>query len=123
MWFTGDRPRPSDLVWSGEDNLCGGRGDPLPKWRSSLVEATSRLPRELGKCLSGESSGALGRDLVTGKQYSYVSTSTTWTRGGLVPTDTTIHEINRVSRVCFLSSLFTFPHYFLESLLAFTFLE
>jgi hypothetical protein len=33
--------------------------------------------------------GALGRDLVTGKQYSCVSASTTWTRGGLVPTDTT----------------------------------
>jgi hypothetical protein len=25
------------LVWSGEDTLCGGRGDPLPWWRSSLV--------------------------------------------------------------------------------------
>jgi hypothetical protein len=34
--------------------------------------------------LCGESSGALGRDLVTGKQYSCVSASTTWTRGGLV---------------------------------------
>jgi hypothetical protein len=40
--------------------------------------------------LCGKSSGAdLGRDLVTGKQYSCVSASTTWTRGGLVPTDTT----------------------------------
>jgi hypothetical protein len=38
--------------------------------------------------LCGESRGALGRDLVTGKQYSCVSAST-WTRGGLVPTDTT----------------------------------
>jgi hypothetical protein len=28
-------------------------------------------------------------DLVTGKQYSYVSASTIWTRDGLVPTDTT----------------------------------
>jgi hypothetical protein len=33
--------------------------------------------------------GALGRDLVTRKQYSCVSASTTLTRGGLVPTDTT----------------------------------
>jgi hypothetical protein len=41
-WLTGNRHRPSGLVWSGEDTLCGGRGDPLPKWRSSLVEATSR---------------------------------------------------------------------------------
>jgi hypothetical protein len=39
--------------------------------------------------LCGESSGALGRDLVTGKQYSCVSASTTWTKGGLVPNDTT----------------------------------
>jgi hypothetical protein len=39
--------------------------------------------------LCGESSGALGRDLVTGKQYSCVSASTTWTKGGLVPIDTT----------------------------------
>jgi hypothetical protein len=39
--------------------------------------------------LCGKSSGALGRDLVTGKQYSCVSASTMWTRGGLVPTDTT----------------------------------
>jgi hypothetical protein len=31
--------------------------------------------------------GALGRDLVTGKQYSCVSASTMWTRGGFLPTD------------------------------------
>jgi hypothetical protein len=41
-WLTGNRHRPYGLVWSGEDNLCGGRGDPLPWWRSSLVEAASR---------------------------------------------------------------------------------
>jgi hypothetical protein len=41
-WLTGSRHRPSDLVWGSEDTLCGGRGDPLPKWRSSLVEAASR---------------------------------------------------------------------------------
>jgi hypothetical protein len=29
-WLTGNRHRPSGLVWSGEDTLCGGRGDPLP---------------------------------------------------------------------------------------------
>ena len=29
-WLTGNRLRPSDLVWSGDDTLCGGRGDPLP---------------------------------------------------------------------------------------------
>jgi hypothetical protein len=41
-WLTGNRLRPSGLVWSGEDTLCRGRGDPLPWWRSSLVEAASR---------------------------------------------------------------------------------
>ena len=30
--------RPSDLVWSGDDNFVWGRGDPHPLWRSSLVE-------------------------------------------------------------------------------------
>jgi hypothetical protein len=29
-WLIGNRLRPSDLVWSGEYTLCGGRGDPLP---------------------------------------------------------------------------------------------
>jgi hypothetical protein len=50
-----------------------------------------RPPSLVEKLLSGgdESSGALGRDLVTGKRYSCVSASTTWTKGGLVPTDTT----------------------------------
>jgi hypothetical protein len=41
-WLTGNHHRASDLVWSGEDTLCGGRGDPLPKLRISLVEAASR---------------------------------------------------------------------------------
>jgi hypothetical protein len=41
-WPTDNRYRPSGLVWNGEDTLCGGRGDPLPWWRSSLVEAASR---------------------------------------------------------------------------------
>jgi hypothetical protein len=29
-WLTGNRHRPPGLVWSGEDTLCGGHGDPLP---------------------------------------------------------------------------------------------
>jgi hypothetical protein len=41
-WLTGNRLRPTGLVRSGDDTLCGGDGDPLPKWRSSLVEAASR---------------------------------------------------------------------------------
>jgi hypothetical protein len=31
--LTGNHHRPTGLVWSGEDTLCGGRGDP-----PSLVE-------------------------------------------------------------------------------------
>ena len=29
-WLSGKRLRPSGLVWSGDDTLCGGSGDPLP---------------------------------------------------------------------------------------------
>jgi hypothetical protein len=53
-WLTRNRLRPSSLVWSDEDTLCGGYGDSLPKWRSSLLEAASRWLRELSECLSGE---------------------------------------------------------------------
>jgi hypothetical protein len=28
-WLTGNRLRPSGLVWSGDDTLCGRRGDSL----------------------------------------------------------------------------------------------
>ena len=35
--------RPSDLVWSGDDTLYGGRGDPHPLWRSSLVEPVAKV--------------------------------------------------------------------------------
>jgi hypothetical protein len=44
-WLTGNRHRPSDLVWSGEDTLCGGRGDPLPWWRNSLVEGGIKVTK------------------------------------------------------------------------------
>jgi hypothetical protein len=41
-WLTGNCLGPSGLVWSGEDTFYEGRGDPLPKWISSLVKAASR---------------------------------------------------------------------------------
>jgi hypothetical protein len=71
--------------------------------------------------LCGESSGALGRDLVAGKQYSCVSASTTWTRGGLVPTDT----MGQMACQEFASShlLYVSAFTLLQSLLAFNFLE
>jgi hypothetical protein len=28
-WLTDNRHRPSGLVWSGEDTLCEGHGDPF----------------------------------------------------------------------------------------------
>ena len=37
------RHRPSDLVWSGDDTLCGGRGDTHSLWRSSLVEPGAKV--------------------------------------------------------------------------------
>jgi hypothetical protein len=71
--------------------------------------------------LCGKSSGAIGRDLVTGKQYSCVSASTTWTRGGLMPTDTTGYIVcqefaSSHPSLCFCITL-------LQSLLAFTLLK
>jgi hypothetical protein len=51
-----------------------------------VTKGAWQVPKWLA--FSGESSGDIGRNLVTGKQYSCVSASTTWTRGGLVPTDT-----------------------------------
>ena len=35
--------RPSDLVWSGDDTLCGGCGDTHSLWRSSLVEPGAKV--------------------------------------------------------------------------------
>jgi hypothetical protein len=35
-WLTGNHHRPSGLVWSGEDTLCEGRGDP-PSWVEKLL--------------------------------------------------------------------------------------
>jgi hypothetical protein len=52
-----------------------------------VIKGAWQVPNLASLC--GESSGALGRDLVTGKQYTCVSASTTWTRGGSVPTNTT----------------------------------
>ena len=37
------RHRPSDLLWSGDDTLCGGREDPHPLWRSSLVKPGDKV--------------------------------------------------------------------------------
>jgi hypothetical protein len=65
--------RPSSLV----EKLLSGGG-------IKVTKGAWQVP----KWLAFESSSALGRDLVTGKQYTCVSAST-WTRGGLVPTNTT----------------------------------
>jgi hypothetical protein len=55
-WLTGNRHRPSGLVWSGEDTLCGRRGDPLPWWRSSLISGggikVTKEAWQVPKCLA-----------------------------------------------------------------------
>jgi hypothetical protein len=63
-------------------------GGEAPQWRQHQGDQGSLASASVAS-LCGESSGDLERDLVTGKQYSCVSASTPWTRGGLVPTDTT----------------------------------
>ena len=37
------RPRPSDLVWSGGDIFVRGTWRPHPLWRSSLVEPGAKV--------------------------------------------------------------------------------
>jgi hypothetical protein len=112
-WLTGNRLRPSGLVWSGEDTLCGGRGDPLPKWRSSLVEVVSRWTRELGDCLSGEplwrvkwcSWERLGDREAILLCECFNNVNQGWLSAYRY------HGINHVSRVCFLSSPLRFRIY------------
>jgi hypothetical protein len=62
-------------------------GGEAPLWRRHQGDQGSLTSAKVASHC-GKSSGALGRDLVAGKQYSCVSAST-WTRGGLVPTNTT----------------------------------
>jgi hypothetical protein len=54
-WLTDNLLWPFDLEWNVARTLCAGDVEtPFLWWRSSLVEAASRWPRELGECLSGE---------------------------------------------------------------------
>jgi len=48
-----------------------------------------KLAVSLGGLVLVASQGVPERDLIAEKQYSRLSASITWTRGGLVPTDTT----------------------------------
>jgi hypothetical protein len=77
---------------------------------------TQRHQESLGSAfvagLYGKASGALGRDLMSSKQYSCVECFNNdvdyrWLSAYRY------HEINHLSKVCFLSSLFTFPHFIL----------
>ena len=49
-WSFGGSPaslRPSGLVWSGDDDFLRGRGDPLPWWKSSLLEIGIKVTGDL----------------------------------------------------------------------------
>jgi hypothetical protein len=81
-------------TWCGAvTTLCAGDvetpslGGEAPWWRRHQSDQGS-LASAFVVSLCGKSSGALGRDLVTGSNTLVWSASTTWTRGGLVPTDT-----------------------------------
>jgi hypothetical protein len=45
-WLTGNCLRPSSLVWSGEDTLCGGCGDPLPLGEKLLSGGGIKVAKE-----------------------------------------------------------------------------
>jgi hypothetical protein len=64
-------------------------GGEAPWWRRHQGDQGS-LASALVVSLCDEPSVAFGKDLVTWKQCSCVSASTTWTRGGLVPTVSTV---------------------------------
>jgi hypothetical protein len=46
-WLICNHFQPSGLVWSGENTLCAGCGEPRPWWRSSLVESGPCVVRGL----------------------------------------------------------------------------
>ena len=82
--------------------VCGWRGEPHLLWRSFLVESGIKVTGNLAWACGLAfvvSQGVPGRELMAGKWYSWLSASTTCTRGGLVRTDTTGY-----TRVCFPSS-------------------
>lgn len=72
--------------------------------------------RELGVNLGGQAFVASQcvprRDLIAEKQYSRLSASTTWTRGGLVPIPRDKSSCREFSSS---HSSFTFPHFILAT--------
>jgi len=61
-----DPPTWCGAAWT---TLCGGRGDPHPLWRSSLVESGAKVTGNLAQALVA-SQGIPKRDLVAEKRYS-----------------------------------------------------
>jgi hypothetical protein len=107
-WLTSNRLWPFVLVWSGEDTLCRGCGDPLPKWRSSLVQAVSRWSRELDECLSCEPLWRVKRcswERLGDREAILICECFNNMDSGWLSAYR-YHGINGVSRDCLLSSLF-----------------
>jgi hypothetical protein len=79
---------PSAWCGAATTALCGGCGDPLPSWRSSLVEIPIEVTGDLARVLvvnQDESQKRLG----DWKAILLLSASTTWIRDSLMPIDTT----------------------------------
>ena len=107
--------RPSGLVWSGVDDCVRGTWRPILHGEAPWWKIWPRWP-ETWVSFDGiafvTSQDVPERDLVSKKQYSWLSASTTWTRGGIflpIPQDTSLCQ-----EFAFSHPLFTFPHFILQ---------
>jgi hypothetical protein len=108
-WLSGKVFDPPS--WCGEvRKLCAGMWRPPP-----LVEMTSRWPRVLASAFVAKTKWqvklALGETWWSGSNTLCVECFNNVNYGWL--SAYRYHKINHLSRVCFISSLFTFPHFIL----------
>jgi hypothetical protein len=84
--------RPSGLVWSGDDGFVRRTRRPLLRGKlhsEGVIKVTGGLSMSLSSRAFVASQGKSWKRLGDQKIILFVSASTTWTRGGLVSTDTT----------------------------------